>query len=75
MLMTLLLWQAGPDFGSQMCVCECVCVCVHAKRRRNCRHNPSDSVCVCMCVHALMTLLLWQAGPDFGSQEMCMCMR
>ena len=19
----------------------------------------------------LMTLLLWQAGPDFGSQEMC----
>ena len=22
----------------------------------------------------LMTLLLWQAGPDFGSQEMCVCM-
>lgn len=24
---------------------------------------------MCMCVHALMTLLLWQAGPDFGSGD------
>ena len=47
MLMTLLLWQAGPDFGSQE-------MCVYVLNAGEIVEAIPGTVCVCVCVCAHM---------------------
>lgn len=72
MLMTLLLWQAGPDFGSQ-CVCECVCMWLLLNAGEIVDTIPV-TLCVCVCVcTADDSSAVAKAGPDFLALRRCVC--